>query len=141
MFKKTKIDNQATSTVIGDGITIEGARITGTGVMRIDGEVIGELDVVGNIIIGETGHVVGNINVNHLLIAGRMEGNAICRETIHLEPTSQLIGNIEAASLVVDEGAVFNGMSSMNTNYKNNERRNPKQKDMTEPYQEISDAG
>ena len=111
MFKKTKIDNQATSTVIGDGITIEGAKITGTGVMRIDGELIGELDVVGNVIIGETGHVQGNINVNHLLIAGRMEGNAICRETIHLESTSQLIGNIEAASLVVDDGAVFNGMS------------------------------
>ena len=116
MFKKSVIDNKVTSTVIGNGLIIEDAKITGDGSIRIDGRLVGELDIAGNLIIGETGHVQGDISVNHMLIAGRMDGNAHCREGIHLTSTAQFNGNIEASSLVVDDGAMFTGMSFMNTN-------------------------
>ena len=116
MFNKSKPENTVTNTVIGNGITIESSRVTGNGSIRIDGCLIGELNIDGNLIIGETGHVQGDIKLNHVLIAGKMDGNAYCREGIHLASTAQLNGNIETAALVIDEGAKFTGSSQMNVN-------------------------
>ena len=117
MLRRSIADHSTvTNTVIGDGIKIEGTKITGSGTIRIDGCLIGELDIDGNLIIGETGHVQGDIKVNHVLIAGKMDGNSFCREGIHLASTAQLNGNIETTSLVIDDGAKFTGTSFMNTN-------------------------
>ena len=113
MFSKTKIDETITNTIIGAEMTVEGAKITGTGCIRIDGTLIGEIDINGNVILGETGKIIGDITVNHALIAGEMKGNAICRDKVHLPPSAKMTGNIKSASLVVDEGATFNGLSEM----------------------------
>jgi cytoskeletal protein CcmA (bactofilin family) len=56
-----------------------------------------------------------------------MDGNAYCRESIHLATTAKLNGNIETASLVIDDGAVFTGTSFMNTNFKSNGDRAQRQ--------------
>ena len=113
MFGKSKSDNTVTNTIIGDGITVEGTKITGAGSIRIDGRFIGELEIDGNLVIGETGYVKGDIKINHMLIAGKMHGNACCREGIHLASTAELNGNIETSALVIDEGAKFTGSSLM----------------------------
>ena len=112
VFNKVKTDSlMTTNTVIGDGITIESTKISGSGNIRIDGCLIGELDIDGNLVIGETGHMQGDIKINHVLIAGKMDGNAYCREGIHLASSAQLNGNIETSTLVIDEGAKFSGTS------------------------------
>lgn len=121
MFNKTKPVITETNTVIGDGITIESSKITGAGSIRINGRLIGELDIDGNLIIGETGYVKGDIKVNHVLIAGKMDGNAYCRAGIRLAPTAELNGNIKTTALVIDEGAKFTGSSLMNTIDENTE--------------------
>ena len=139
MLKKNKFDNTATNTVIGDGIIIEGTKITGSGSIRIDGRLIGGLDIDGNLTIGESGHVQGDIKVNNVLIAGKMDGNIVCREGIHLASTAQLNGNMETASLVVDEGALFTGTSYMNTNSSGIGERNQWQKNMADTYRDISE--
>jgi len=121
MFNKSKPEitgNYTYNTVIGEGITIESTKITGSGSIQIDGSLIGEVDINGNLIIGETGHVKGDIRIKHVIIAGKMNGNVYCREGIHLTSTADLNGNIETDTLVIDEGARFTGTSFMNTNSK-----------------------
>ena len=141
MFSKTKMDSIVTNTDIGNGITLEGTKITGNGSIRIDGSVVGELDIDGSLTIGETGHMQGNIKVNHVLIAGKMDGNAFCREGIHLASTAQLNGNVETMAFVIDEGAIFTGMSKMNTNANDTGERNLLRRIKADAEgQEITDA-
>ena len=131
MLKKTKIDTTTTNTIIGEGVKIEGAKITGKGSIRIDGTLLGELELSGNVIVGENGSIEGNIKVDHALIAGTLQGNVICREGIHLAPTAKLTGNIEATSLIIDDGAIFSGVSAMNVN--SPERNDPKSRIRIKP--------
>ena len=140
MFNKSKPNSTPTNTVIGDGITLEGVKITGVGSIRIDGRIIGELDLDGDLTVGESGYIQGDIKVNHVLIAGKMDGNAYCREGIHLASTARLNGNVETASLVIDNGASFTGTSHMNTNFKSNGERPQKQVSVKEPERETLDA-
>jgi len=113
MFNKSRIDETVTNTIIGAGMIVEGAKITGAGCIRIDGSIIGEIEIDGNVILGESGRITGDIIVNHALIAGEMRGNIICREKVHLPPTAKMTGNIKSATLIIDEGAIFNGLSEM----------------------------
>ena len=116
MFNKSRIDETITNTIIGAEMTVEGAKITGKGCIRIDGTLLGEVDIDGNVILGETGRIVGDIIVTHALIAGEMRGNINCRDKVHLPPTAKMIGNIKSTRLIIDEGAVFNGLSEMRRN-------------------------
>jgi cytoskeletal protein CcmA (bactofilin family) len=102
-----------TSTVIGEGIRLEGAIISGAGSVRIDGSVAADISVDGDIVIGEAGTVKGNVEVSNALFAGRVEGNVSSRNSVHLTSTANIKGNINAASLVIDEGAVFSGNCAM----------------------------
>ena len=115
MFGKgSKVEESAlTGTIIGEGIRLEAALFSGTGSIRIDGEFKGDMDIDGSVIIGETGHVTGNIKAKYTLLAGTVMGNTFCSGTMHMASSGRMTGNIEANSVVVDEGANFNGACNM----------------------------
>lgn len=115
MFKAKKENNNTsiTNTIIGEGIKIEGAIITGSGGLRVDGEFFGDVSIDGNIIVGESGYVKGNIRAIHALVAGKIDGNVVSYTGVHLASTANLNGNVDASALVVDEGAVFSGSCNM----------------------------
>ncbi|MDR0271825.1 MAG: polymer-forming cytoskeletal protein [Clostridiales bacterium] len=100
-----------TSTVIGNGFTIHAAKFTcsESESMRIDGTVIGDIDIEGLLNISETGRVDGHINAGSARVAGRIFGNVQCRNAIHLAATADVTGDVLTSVLVVDEGAVFTG--------------------------------
>lgn len=111
--KKENTNSSITSTIIGEGIKVEGAIITGAGSLRVDGEFFGDVRIDGDIIVGETGYIKGNIRVNHALVAGKIDGNVISHSGVHLASTANLNGNVDASALVVDEGAIFSGSCNM----------------------------
>jgi len=100
-----------TSTVIGAGFTIHAARFTcaESESMRIDGTVIGDIEIDGLLNVSDTGRVDGNISAGSARVAGRIFGNVHCRNAIHLASTSDVTGDVLTATLIVDEGAVFTG--------------------------------
>lgn len=100
-----------TSTVIGFGFTIHAARFTceNTESMRIDGTVMGDIDVEGLINISETGCVNGSIMAGSVRVAGRVFGNITCRNALHLATTADITGDVLTSILIVDEGAIFTG--------------------------------
>jgi cytoskeletal protein CcmA (bactofilin family) len=77
--------------------------------MRIDGTVVGDIDIDGLLNISETGRVDGNISAGSARIAGRIFGNVQCRNAIHLAATADVTGDVLTATLIVDEGAIFAG--------------------------------
>ena len=103
---------KVSSTLITEGITIKGT-IEGEGVVQVEGTVVGEFNMVGAIIVADSGLVKGPISADVVRIAGRVEGNITAREHMRLEHTGTLIGDVTTASLVVEDGGCLNGRSTM----------------------------
>ncbi len=80
----------------------------------IRGKVHGDVESMQDLTIGETGLVQADaIAGKDMMIAGEMNGNVKCGGRLRLTSTARLTGNIRARTLVVDDGAVFNGSCNM----------------------------
>ncbi|MCS7053576.1 MAG: polymer-forming cytoskeletal protein [Ignavibacterium sp.] len=99
-------------TIISNGVSIEG-RINSKGNIRIDGMIKGDVSAQGNLTIGESGQVQGNISGQNIIIGGRVEGTATANERITLQSKSFLKGDLITKILIVESGAIFDGKSSM----------------------------
>ncbi|MBI2742886.1 MAG: polymer-forming cytoskeletal protein [Chlamydiales bacterium] len=78
-------------------------------VLRIDGIFEGELLSSGKIIIGPTGQVKANIDLDEAFISGKVEGNIRVRGRCVLRGRAEIRGDISAHSLSVDEGVIIAG--------------------------------
>jgi cytoskeletal protein CcmA (bactofilin family) len=107
-----KIQGNGTLSLVGAGTTIEG-KLKSDGSVRIDGKVVGDVAAKSNVTVGATGTVDGTISAANISLAGRVLGTLIASEKLVLENKSVMRGDIRAAKLVVDEGAVFDGQCAM----------------------------
>jgi len=96
-------------TMIGEGISVVGMMQIGGGVVRLDGHLEGKIIGPGTLVIGERGFLQGEAEVNTLILNGKLEGSVIAAATVHVTPTGKLFGKIQAAHLIIDQGAVFEG--------------------------------
>jgi len=99
----------APNTVIGEGMSLESARMTGAESVRIDGKYTGNLELDGSLVLGDSGVIVGNVDASYFLVAGEMTGDIKCHTQLHFASTARVNGDIEAHSLIVDEGSQVNG--------------------------------
>lgn len=100
-------DNAAT-TVIAKGTVLEG-KFACTENVRLDGTIHGEVKVDKRLVMGDTSYVQGNIQVREAAIKGRIKGDLVVSGALHLMETAVIEGNITARTMVVDEGARYNG--------------------------------
>lgn len=112
MFRKksvvaAKIDTPGT--VIGKDVQIEAVRLTGQESVRIEGTYKGFVDLEGSLVLGESGSITGDVRANYFLVAGEVDGDIYCSTQLHLVSTAKVIGNIQAPSLIVDEGSQVTG--------------------------------
>lgn len=119
MFGKKESTSEKIDTLIGKNTTIEG-KISGHGTSRIDGTLLGDLDVKGDIIIGDEGRIQGNITCINVLISGTVEGNISTSEQLRITSSGKLFGDVEVKSFIVDEDAIFQGSCKMVTGENNN---------------------
>ncbi|MHC4453089.1 MAG: bactofilin family protein [Planctomycetota bacterium] len=84
-------------------------------VMRIDGKFDGELITDnGELVVGKTGNVKANVKVRSAVIEGRVDGNIKASDRVELKQKAQLIGDLQAKVLVIEEGVVFVGKCNVN---------------------------
>jgi len=102
--------DHAISTLICEGCVIKG-NLKAPGFVRIDGQIIGDVEVDGGLILGERGIVTGNIITRELIIYGVVNGN-IRAESLRIESSGKVNGEIKTQTLQVDTGAVYNGRLS-----------------------------
>ena len=109
-FKKVATQElNAPNTVIGEGMYLEAARMTGQESVRIDGVYKGEIEIDGSLVLGDSGSVSGNVQASYFLVAGEMMGNIKCHTQLHFASTARVIGDVHAQSLIVDEGSQVTG--------------------------------
>lgn len=100
--------------LVGTGTVVEG-KIKTDGSIRIDGKIVGDLIAKANVAVGLGGVVEGNLIGKNVSLAGKVVGTVEAAEKLVLEPKSMVKGDIRAARLVVDEGAVFDGQCLMSS--------------------------
>ena len=98
------------TTIISNGVKIEG-KITSSGNIRVDGEILGDIISQSNVTIGEQGQVNGQINADVITIGGKVSGTVRAKERLVLDSKGNLKGDIFAKILVIEEGANFDGKS------------------------------
>lgn len=98
----------AATTVIAKGTTIEGKFQCGENV-RLDGNIHGEVKVDKRFVMGEGSYVQGNISARDAAIKGKIKGDVHVKEALHLMESAMIEGNITAKTMVVEEGARYNG--------------------------------
>ncbi len=110
MADKPQVSSELT--LIAANTTFEG-KIKTEGSIRIDGKFIGDVNAKANAAVGLTGTVEGTLAARNVNVAGRVSGTVIAAEKLVLEGKSIMQGDIRAAKLVVDEGAMFDGKCDM----------------------------
>jgi cytoskeletal protein CcmA (bactofilin family) len=96
---------------LGRNTSFEG-KMSFEGMARLDGKLEGE--VSGDIlVIGETATVDAHINVGSLIVDGKVSGKASATGKIEIHSTGKLYGNIATPSLIIREGGLFQGASTM----------------------------
>ncbi len=68
----------------------------------------------GELTVGKTGNVKANVKVRSAVIGGRMDGNIKASDKVELKQKAHLIGDLQAKTLVIEEGVVFVGQCNVN---------------------------
>jgi len=90
--------------VVGAATRVTG-RISGNGVLRIEGMVKGDVNLNGDAEIAEGGSVEGNLHGESLDIGGSLLGDARAQSAIAVRSGAQVRGELRAAQVSIEAGA------------------------------------
>jgi cytoskeletal protein CcmA (bactofilin family) len=94
----------------------KGSRMSGKlnfgGTVQIDGHVDGEISAEETLILGEGAVVTAQISANTVVIKGQVTGDINTRKRVEICAPGKFYGNIVTPSLVIHEGAIFEGHCS-----------------------------
>jgi cytoskeletal protein CcmA (bactofilin family) len=100
------------TSVIGQGIVWKG-RLSGSGGVRIEGALDGDINMRGLIVVGETGRVTCQLlRANVVVVAGAVRGD-ILAEKLEIRSTGRVWGNVITAAFSTEEGAFLRGQVTM----------------------------
>lgn len=83
------------------------------GSSRIGGKIEGEIISEGILIIEESAIINAQIKAEEAIIQGLVKGRLEAKTRVELAQNSRFEGDISTPSLVINEGATFNGRASM----------------------------
>ena len=107
--------------IINEGTLIKGD-ISANGDIRIDGELIGNIDAKGRLVIGPKGKVDGEINCSNIEISGYIKGKITVSEILTMKASAHIYGDVVAGKLSVEPGSIFTGTCSMGDSKEKNEK-------------------
>lgn len=124
MAKQTaKFNGNETSqqiNILSDGTSVKGDIIS-NGDIRIDGEMVGNLSTKGKLVVGDRGKIEGEVQASTVEVAGFIKGKVLARELLNMKNSAKIEGDIVAAKLAVEPGAIFTGTCSMGVSKPANE--------------------
>ncbi len=98
---------------VGGGTVVTG-EANFKAMMRPDGHLSGRVNSTsGTLIVGANGKVDANIEVAVAVIHGTINGDIIATQRLELGRAAKVNGNIQTPSLIIEQGAVFEGSCKM----------------------------
>jgi cytoskeletal protein CcmA (bactofilin family) len=86
------------------------------GELTFEGKLDGEIHSDGTLHLGDSAVINGNINVQSVVVRGKVNGNITAKEKIDIKSKTELFGDIRASKLVIEEGVTFVGKTEVNPN-------------------------
>lgn len=112
MAKENNVISLQVINLIAPGTRITGELLT-DGDIRIDGELMGNLESKGRLVIGASGRVEGEIRCKSCEIAGTHKGKLFITELLSLKASSSVSGDMVTGKLSIEPGAYFIGTCTM----------------------------
>ncbi len=102
------IDDISINTIIGQGSFIDGdVRIPGF--LTIDGDINGNVETPGRIILKEKARIKGNIYARSVTVGGMVQGDIIAPESVEILSTGLVLGSILTKRIRIEEDVLFHG--------------------------------
>src|SRR3990170_1826221 len=98
--------HEALDSTVGAPSSFQGM-LRSDGGVRIDGTFEGTIEVAGNVVIGPGARVVADVTARNATVGGALKGNVDCTGQLQILSTGQVFGDIAVASVMIDEGGVF----------------------------------
>jgi cytoskeletal protein CcmA (bactofilin family) len=99
-------------TIVGQGAKLEGT-VVSAGSLRIDGQIKGQVNADGDVMLSPQSVVEADIRAQNVSVAGRFKGSIVVKGRAEIARGGRVDGNITSKTLVVEEGALFQGQSIM----------------------------
>ena len=116
MSAKNNIENiKDIKAYLGEDTVFSGT-LSFNGVVRIDGKMDGEVNTDDTLIVGENGVIEADINAGTVICRGKIKGTITASKRIEIHTNSEVVGNISAPALLVENGAIFDGSCDMTGN-------------------------
>ena len=81
--------------------------------LRIEGNAKGTIECRGTLFVADGATVEATIDAEHVTVAGEVAGEVRCRGRLQLMPSARVRGRISTQSLVINEGAIYEGQLEM----------------------------
>lgn len=107
--------NNTSKNVLNSDVELKGT-LKFSGELTFDGKLDGDINSEGTLHLGDNAVVKGNINVNSVIVRGKINGNVTAKEKIDIKAKTELFGDVRSAKLVIEEGVTFVGKSEVNPN-------------------------
>lgn len=98
--------------LIDRGCSFEG-KLTFDGTVQVNGDFKGEVLSDGTLIIGPEAKLAAQIQIDTLIVEGSVEGVIEAKQRVELRRGANFVGDIITPSLMVEDGAIFQGRSQM----------------------------
>src|SRR5512141_914203 len=77
--------------------------------MRIDGKFNGKIVSKNELIVGESAHIEGDIQVGRIAISGTVIGKIVADQRVEIHRNGKVYSDVDTPALIIEEGAVFQG--------------------------------
>lgn len=114
MMGKKPVEIGQIGGMLGDGVVVEGT-LTFSQTFRVDGQFKGKVLRSDRLVVGEKGRVSGEVEVNSLVVYGRVDGQVRVKGAVEIHPKGRIVGDLEMTSpnLSVMEGGFLEGTLKM----------------------------
>jgi cytoskeletal protein CcmA (bactofilin family) len=117
------IKDGALSGFVGNGTVLTG-ETSFKSMLRIDGQLTGKINSeAGTLIVGNQGLVEADVQVAIATIHGTVNGDIVATQRLELGRTARVTGNVTTPSLMIEQGAMFEGSCKMSEARSDAEKR------------------
>lgn len=108
-----KKSSDTNNTIISKDTHIQGGRLISKSPVQVEGIFEGEVEITDSLTVGESGEIIGNVEAENVLVAGRVNGNILAGSQLQITSTGKVVGDVISNTLIIDEGATLEGACRM----------------------------
>ncbi len=98
--------------ILSSDVEIKG-KVKFTNDLVVDGLIEGEIISDGSLTVGENARIKAEVHTRSVVIYGKVHGNINVTDRVELKANAELVGDIKAATLSIEAGAIFVGKSTV----------------------------